>query len=331
MDGLATSLVGHDRAVLMDGSAFVTISAEQARALSGTPFTKMTGSGNDFVVFDAREVSRALIESPEVVRAICNRNNGIGADGVVLLEPGATGEPLLLRYFNSDGTLGELCGNATLCSTTFAVAHHLAAPDAVVLDTDAGRVHARVLLGEPQIDLAPVTAVVPQQEGVVLESGESLVGFALAGVPHVVIVTDKLDSVSLQERGRSIRQSATFAPAGTNVNWISALEDGRWAYRTYERGVEGETLACGTGAVAAAILLIEWGLAKAPVRLVTRSGREVEVTFRNRDLAGASGASGAAGAASSTATAASGYSVEPSLRGEGRVVFRGTIAHLSPH
>lgn len=295
------------------------ISVDQIRELTGIPFTKMTGSGNDFVVFDAREVSRTLMESPEVIQAICNRNNGIGADGVVLLEPSSPSGSLLLRYFNSDGTLGELCGNATLCSTTFAVAQQLAAQDAVVLHTDAGLVHARVKSGEPQIDLAPVTEVLLEEARVPLGRGESRAGFALAGVPHVVIVTDSLDDVAVDARGRSIRQSTVFAPAGTNVNWIAPTADGRWAYRTYERGVEGETLACGTGAVAAAILLTEWGLAEAPVRLVTRSGREVEVCFRGHQSDATPG---------SAQTVATGRFFHPSLRGEGRIVFHGTIALL---
>ncbi len=309
--------MGNDRALLMELTA--TITADQAAALRGTPFTKMTGSGNDFVVFDARTVSRALIESPEVVRAICNRNNGIGADGVVLLEPSPHFGPLLLRYFNSDGTLGELCGNATLCSTTFAVTHGLARQEAVVLDTDAGRVQARVLAGEPQIDLAPVTEVRVHESRVDLEHGETRVGFALAGVPHVVIVCDALDDVPVEMRGRSIRQSAGFAPAGTNVNWIAPLADGRWSYRTYERGVEGETLACGTGAIAAAILLTEWGLAQAPVRLVTRSGREVEVSFRGVE---------SARDRVSVAAVSTSRVFDPSLRGEGRIVFQGTLGLL---
>ncbi len=317
MDGLAPSLVGHDGPLLMASAP--PLSPEQLRALRGAPFTKMTGSGNDFVVFDAREVPRSLLESPEVIRAICNRNNGVGSDGVVLLEPSSEGDPVLLRYFNSDGTLGELCGNATLCSTTFAVTHALAAHDSVVLDTDAGRVHARVIAGEPQIDLAPVTQVRMRESAIELAAGESRAGFALVGVPHVVIITDTLEDIAVDARGRSIRQAAGFAPAGTNVNWIAAMSDGRWAYRTYERGVEAETLACGTGAVAAAILLTEWGLAEEPVRLVTRSGREVEVSIRCDDCSGQP----------SSSEGNSGRPVfRPSLRGEGRIVFRGTLGHL---
>ncbi len=306
---------------------------QQLAALTGAPFTKMTGSGNDFVVFDAREVQRERVEVPEVIRAICNRHNGIGADGVVVLEPrdaqascevtrssnpdehadkaGLSSAPILLRYFNSDGSLGELCGNATLCSTTLAVFTGLAPAERVLLDTDSGRVSARVAAGEPQIDLAPVRVVRAEQPLIDRLEGEAHVGFALVGVPHLVLTTTALDGVTVDARGRSIRQHPSLMPDGANVNWVAPAGDGRWAYRTYERGVEGETLACGTGAVAAAILLTTWGLATSPVRLITRSGRELEVTLRTAAIEGASEASWTA-----------------SLRGEGRVVFRGQIGRL---
>lgn len=307
--------------------------SEQLAALTGAPFTKMTGSGNDFVVFDAREVDRRLVEIPEVIRAICNRHNGIGADGVVLLEPrgpyassevtpaashsrttddrAETGTPILLRYFNSDGSLGELCGNATLCSTTLAVSSGQAPDGHVLLDTDSGRVLARMTAGEPQIDLAPVTVVQSDQPLLERVESETRAGFAHVGVPHVVFITTALDDVSVNVRGLSIRQHPSLLPDGANVNWVEQTGSGRWAYRTYERGVEGETLACGTGAVAAAILLTTWGLATSPVRLVTRSGRELEVSLRDSAHSGAT---------------------EPrwtaSLRGEGRVVFRGQVGRL---
>ncbi len=284
-------------------------------ALTGVPFTKMTGSGNDFVVLDGRDVSPELATAPEVIMAICNRHNGIGADGLVLLEPASTaGDPtdaIRLRYFNRDGTLGELCGNATLCSTTLAVLNGFAPADRVRLHTDSGLVSARVVNGWPEIDLAPVESVQPALEGIPLETGEQRAGFALVGVPHVVLVTDDLEHVDVVGRGRPIRQHDALRPSGANVNWVMPAGDGRWRYRTYERGVEDETLACGTGAIAAAILLTEWGLAEAPVGLITRSGRSVEVSFR-----------------AESGPREGGRRWHPSLRGEGRVVFRGTIDRL---
>ncbi len=310
-------------------------------ALSGVPFTKMTGSGNDFVVFDGRHVSSELLTRPEVIQAICSRTNGIGADGLVILDPSAessapdhalretrpgeprstevSGLPIRLRYFNRDGTLGELCGNATLCSTNFAILAGLSGPRRVVLDTDAGRVTARLIDGLPEIDIAPVDHVLEELPAIALAPQEQRVGFALVGVPHVVILTSDIANVDVFARGRSIRQDATLRPAGANVNWVAPLPDGRWAYRTYERGVEDETLACGTGAIAAAILLTSWGLSSGPVALMTRSGRDVQVTFR-------SDSGGLLGAPSKGRVAATTW--WPSLRGEGRVVFRGRIEAL---
>jgi diaminopimelate epimerase len=295
-------------------------SIQAARAaMQGVPFAKMTGSGNDFVVFNARDVSRELVTQPEVIAAICNRNNGIGGDGLVLLEAEADspvgGAPIRLQYFNRDGTLGELCGNATLCSTRLAVATGLANAETVLLDTDSGRVSARLRDGTPEIDLAPVVEVRPTLPGIKLAPGETRAGFALVGVPHVVLLADDVSAIDVAGRGRPIRQHATLQPAGANVNWVAPLGDGRWAYRTYERGVEDETLACGTGAIACAILLTQWGLASGAVDLVTRSGRPLIVSFREVANSAQQGVTG-------------GSAWHPSLRGEGRVVFRGTIGSL---
>jgi diaminopimelate epimerase len=283
--------------------------------LRDLPFTKMTGSGNDFVVFDGREVPTALLTRPEVIRAICHRHNGIGADGVVLLEPGV-GEnaPIRLRYFNRDGTLGELCGNATLCSTALSVRSGMAPAAAVRLQTDAGLVSARQPdVGDPEIDVAPVHDIRADLSALGLPTPPNAlhVGFALVGVPHVVIAlrdAAALSAVPVVASGRPIRQHASLQPSGANVNWVAPDGRGGWMYRTYERGVEDETLACGTGAIACAILLSHWGLASAPITLQTRSGRPVTVSFRH------------------SATGAG--AVLPSLRGEGRVVFRGQIGTL---
>jgi len=307
----------------------MALTAADARAmLAGAPFTKMTGSGNDFVVFDGREVSVEAVTRPEVIRAICDRHNGIGADGLVVLSPAlpapivSRGDdsahvPLLLKYFNRDGTLGELCGNATLCSTALAVRGGLAPADAVPLQTDAGVVHARVIGEEPEIDIAPVVDIRPDHsDTVTLSPVQHRVGYARVGVPHVVIVLPdiaSLDGVDVTVEGRPLRQPSPHQPDGANVNWVAPHGDGRWSYRTYERGVEDETLACGTGAIAAAILLTTWELTHGPVTLVTRSGRPVTVTLRAGD-----------------ATASGRPRWMPSLRGEGRVVFRGILEALPP-
>jgi diaminopimelate epimerase len=303
-----------------------TISHEIMAQLAGAPFTKMTGSGNDFVVFDGREVPHELVTRPEVVRAICDRHNGVGADGLVVLEPvpsagtttsegSGSGPALLLKYFNRDGTQGELCGNATLCSTTLAVRSGLAPADSVRLETDSGSVHARLVNEEPEIDIAPVRAIrIDHSDAIPLPADRQRAGYVRVGVPHVVIVVSDeaaLHQIDVAGEGRPLRQPSSLQPDGANVNWVAPLADGRWAYRTYERGVEDETLACGTGAIAAAILLTTWRMTHGPVVLVTRSGRPVTVTLR-------AGGQPTVGRAEWL----------PSLRGEGRVVFRGTLHDL---
>lgn len=275
--------------------------------LKGIPFAKMTGSGNDFVFFDGRDAALSLLTSPDVVQAICNRNNGIGADGIVVLEPVAGPSNARIHYYNSDGTPADLCGNATLCSTTMTTELGLSAGEEISLLTPAGEIRSRVLDGLPEIDLQPVTEI---REAIDIElvAGERRVGFAIAGIPHLVVLCEDAEAVDLVHRGPILRRHAALGAAGANVNWVSPMTDGRWRYRTFERGVEGETLACGTGAVATAILLATWQMAQSPVRILTSSGRELHVTLR------------------ASAAAAGGFN--PTLRGEGRVVFRGRIATL---
>ena len=284
--------------------------------LAGLPFTKMTGSGNDFVFFDGRLAPLERVTSPEVIRRICNRNNGIGADGLVVLEPTGDGADVTIHYFNSDGSPADLCGNATLCSTALAAKLEMASPAGMRLVTGAGVISSR-LTGYgpdqlPEIDLQPVTDVRPTMD-IERAPGEQAVGFAVAGIPHLVVLCDDAEAVPIRDRGPALRHHPSLGPAGANVNWVSRKPDGRWRYRTFERGVEGETLACGTGAVATAVLLGAWGQVAGPaVTIVTSSGRELQVRLPT-----------------TTGEKAEGRGLgQPSLRGEGRVVFRGVIAAL---
>lgn len=272
----------------------------------------MTGSGNDFVFFDGRFVPLDRVSAPEVIRSICNRRNGIGGDGLVVLEPvspSPEGDPLLemqarIHYFNSDGTPADLCGNATLCSTALVAALGLAPADGMGLETPSGRIASRLTDGLPEIALPEVNAINPTA-AIDLEGGEQRAGFIIVGIPHIVILCDDAEAAELTARGPMLRWHAAGGPTGANVNWVSRLADGAWRYRTFERGVEGETLACGTGAVATAILLAAWGLLGPTVRLVTSSGRPLDVSLRR-----------------------SSRGWLPALRGEGRVVFHGRINDL---
>lgn len=272
---------------------------------SGSPgraFYKMSGSGNDFVFFDCREQSPGELENPGRIGELCARGPGVGADGIVFILPSAT-HAYRMRYYNADGSLGELCGNASLCSVRLAAELGIAPQGDFQFDSDAGTLTARVRDGLPEIDLAAVTNVQENFSAIGKGGGESNLGFALAGVPHVVITCPDVGSADVLGRGAELRSHPSLAQ-GANVDFLSEGPSG-WSMRTYERGVEGETLACGTGAVASAILLREWGKAGDRVALKTRSGRTLEVTVRQ--LKGA---------------------WHPSLRGEARIVFEGMLREI---
>jgi diaminopimelate epimerase len=269
----------------------------------GREFFKMSGSGNDFVFVDARKVPPGLLASPEVIDAICRRGTGIGADGIVFLEASERAT-IRLTYLNADGSRADLCGNATLCTARLTrelgIVH---GDERLTIETDAGVLEARFKDDRPEIDLQPIVDVRPDA-GIGLEKGERRMGFALAGVPHLVVMVDDLEATDVVGRGRPLRRHPSLK-AGANVNFVKPVGDGTFSYRTYERGVEAETLACGTGAVATAILLTDWGLANGPVRIRTRSGRELGVRI-----------------------AGSGSSRIPSLSGEARLVYRAQIGEL---
>jgi diaminopimelate epimerase len=265
-------------------------------------FWKMSGSGNDFVFFDAMHDPAGALASPEVIGRLCERRTGIGADGVVFLEPHPE-RAFFMRYFNRDGSLAEMCGNAALCSTRLARELGIVEAGDFAFETVSGPVTGRFTSGGPEIDMVPVTelqAAYPSMH----EPAERRMGFARVGVPHLVLLVDDVSSIDVSGRGRSLRHLATLRD-GANVNFVSQDQSGAWTMRTYERGVEEETLACGTGAVATAALLTTWGMADHGASLRTRSGRSLEVRIP-----------------------AVGSAQAPVLRGEGRIVFEGTLAEL---
>ncbi len=266
-------------------------------------FYKMTGSGNDFVVFNAtKEVARSL-ENPETIRTLSARGTGVGADGVVFLES-VPGGDVRMRYYNSDGSEAALCGNASLCSTNLAVELGLAQGGGFVLHTAAGSLKARIRDGLPEVDLEPISDVRPDAQDLGAKAGETRLGYARAGVPHVVVEIADIESADVTGRGAELRNHPDLSD-GANVNFVARRADGCFAYRTYERGVEGETLACGTGAVATAIMLASWGESGHETTLWTRSGLPLTVTL-----------------------AREGPAWLPSLRGEGRIVFEGLLRDI---
>jgi len=269
---------------------------------SGAPFLKMSGSGNDFVVFDRMgEPADAALPSPETVRALCARGLGIGADGVVVLRR-ADGVDYELVYYNADGSRADLCGNASLCGVRLAVELGYAAADVVRFRTDACVMTGRISDGLPEIDLAPPTELEPDRTDLAPPAGApgDRVGFARVGVPHVVIRCADAGAVDLRRIAPHFRHHAALRD-GANVNVASRSADGVVTLRTFERGVEDETLACGTGSVATALLLGAWASGDAAIgttetSIVTRSGLRHRVRT-TRGTAGAAPRVSLAGAA----------------------------------
>lgn len=266
----------------------------------GRRFWKMSGSGNDFVVFDSRGTASEPLEEPSTIRALSARGTGVGADGVVFVTSGTQpGAAVAMRYYNADGSRATFCGNATLCVTRLAHDLGLSPSGSLALETDAGVISTGMSLAGPEIELPPATEVVADAP-LAMAAGERRIGFALAAVPHVVVLCEDVEAVDLTVRGAELRH-APWRPEGANANFVSR-RGGEWSMRTFERGVEGETLACGTGAIATAILLATWNEAGRTTTLRTRSGRSLRVQLRK---------------------SATGW--HPALAGEGRIVFEGEL------
>jgi diaminopimelate epimerase len=240
----------------------------------------MTGSGNDFVMVDARHTTPEQWAVSDI-RAVCARGTGVGADGLVFVGPGSRPDSVRMVYFNSDGSRAAMCGNAALCSTRLAVRLGLGRPQGMILETDAGVYESRCVSadGGAELHLAPVSPPAPVP-GLVLAPEEERAVLGTVGVPHLIVLVDDVSQVDVVERGRALRSSPCVGPAGANVNFVSRDGGGAWRMRTYERGVEAETLACGTGAVAATCALAEWGLAEPPIMVWTRSGRPLTIRAR---------------------------------------------------
>ena len=267
-------------------------------------FWKMSGSGNDFVFVDGigHPDSGALATDPDFVRSVCAAHTGVGADGVAVFQPSEKFN-FQLAYLNRDGSVGELCGNASLCAVRLSTELGIARQSGVQFATLAGVISGRIRDGRPEIDLQPVQGL-RADAGIPRLSTESALGFANTGVPHLVIHTDDLDAVPLASRGPELRHHASLK-AGANVNWVGRDRSGAWRMRTYERGVEAETLACGTGAVACAAILQAWGQAGDATDLITKSGQVLSVRLHS-----------------------AGDQLRPTLAGEGRIVFEGNLREL---
>lgn len=241
----------------------------------------MTGSGNDFVMIDARHSAPDEWTAADI-QAVCGRATGVGADGIVFLSPGSAPGAVRMVYHNSDGSHAAMCGNAALCTTRLAAHLGLAPAKGMRLETDAGEYESRAPgeLARAELHLSPIEA--PREiQGLGVREPERRAALATVGVPHLVVLMDDVDDLALEERGRALRHDAALGAAGANVNFVSpGASTGEWRMRTYERGVEAETLACGTGAVAAACTLDLWKIGTLPARIITRAGLPLEVRAR---------------------------------------------------
>jgi diaminopimelate epimerase len=249
------------------------------------PFTKMHGAGNDFLMVDHAHLPGG-IPVKDRIAALCDRRQGVGADGLIIIGPGDSCESAFrMTYFNADGGEAEMCGNGARCSVSFA--HHLGLiKNRCSFDTRAGILEG-VWHGPEDIEvtLTPWTDLALNIQ--VADSPWQDHHFCNTGVPHLVIPVEDIETVPVVEQGSRLRHLRQFAPRGTNVNWVARpADEGPFLMRTYERGVEAETLACGTGASAVAVVLCRLGAASSPVTLRSRGGDllSVSVDFEKNTL-----------------------------------------------
>ena len=240
-------------------------------------FTKMNGAGNDFVLLDGR-AQRVKLTRRQVVR-LCDRHRGIGADGLVVLKACASGEAdWAWEFYNSDGSTGEMCGNAARCFARY-VQRQTGSRRNFTFQTEAGIITARFQGARVTVDLTPPEDL-RLNERVALSPGSTTIHFLNTGVPHAVLFVPDADKAMVRELGPEIRRHPHFGPRGANVNFVQVLGPSRIRVRTFERGVEGETLACGTGVAASALVSSRIHGFASPVQVRVQGGDDLEVSFK---------------------------------------------------
>lgn len=243
------------------------------------PFTKMSGSGNDFVIVDNRDGQVKDAAKKDLVIKACARKTGVGADGMIFVE-NSKSEKADFRwdFYNDDGGSAEMCGNGARCVARFAFENGIAASNKMTFETIAGPVSAEVDGTTVTVQLTPPQDLRRDME-IELNGERIQLDHLDTGVPHAVVFTDNIKDADIQSIGRGIRFHGAFAPRGTNVNLVQVVGENRIEVRTYERGVEGETLACGTGVVACSIIAALQGKVKTPVEGKTKGGDVLTVHF----------------------------------------------------
>ena len=243
-------------------------------------FFKMSGSGNDFIIIDNRLNIVDEKDLSNFIAKICRRKLAVGADGFILVEDSGKAD-FRWRFFNSDGSIAEMCGNGARCVARFAYLNDIAGPN-MSFETLAGIVEAQVIGDRAKVKMTDPAAF-KTDDTIHLKNGPLSIFSINTGVPHVVIVKQQIDDVNVVEMGREIRFHEQFSPAGTNVNFASHITDNTIAIRTYERGVEDETLACGTGAAACAIVMAHKMKIGSPINVLTQSGGYLKIFFKEKE------------------------------------------------
>ena len=239
-------------------------------------FTKMNGAGNDFVLVDGRAQKPPLTRE-QVVR-VCDRHRGAGADGLIMLVASSSGKAdWAWEFYNSDGSTGEMCGNGARCFARF-VRQRTGVGRDFTFETGAGIIRACF-----QGERVTVNLTEPRElrlnEHVLLSTGKQVIHSVDTGVPHAVLFVPDADRAMVAQLGPEIRRHAHFQPRGTNVNFVQVLGPGQIRVRTFERGVEGETLACGTGVTASALIASRVHHFGSPVQVQVQGGDQLEVSF----------------------------------------------------
>jgi len=250
-----------------------------ATILTVLHFTKMNGAGNDFILIDNR-TGHVHLDRTQIA-CLCDRHRGIGADGILLLEKASNHADFRMRYFNADGGEAEMCGNGARCFARFA--NKVAGAEAKIsFETPAGVISAKLAGDLVTLQMTEPTDLKLNIKLAVADENKT-VHFINSGVPHVVIPVSRVNDIDVHGEGSCIRHHKMFSPKGANVNFIEKRGPKEIAVRTYERGVEAETLACGTGIVASALVFAATENAASPITVIARGGDKLRVGFERSD------------------------------------------------
>lgn len=279
-------------------------------SLAGRSFLKMSGGGNDFVVFDNRDGWFPRADARKLVARLCRRGLGVGADAVLLLEDDLEAD-FRMVYYNADGGEAPMCGNGALCIARYACLEGIVSGESMRFVTEGGTF--RALIADPATPAVTLYLRPPEYlklRHLELEKPPYLrVGYLDTATPHVVVLLDDVESHDVAGEGKRFRHDPRWDPPGTNVNFVATRSRHALRMRTYERGVEAETLSCGTGATASAILTCLWGLTESPVSIETTGGIPLTVEFTRPDDPDA-------------------LPADPRLTGDARVIYRGTLEEV---